>query len=430
MDDPESQPQSASSAPAEAAETRPLGPLQTPASAPPSAPAPDYPEDVRIVEDGERRIVLVGTAHISQESVDLVRHVIGQERPDVVCVELDPRRYEALSQRKRWEALDLREVIQNRQLATLLLNFFLASYQKRLGGKLGVMPGSELLEATRTAEAEGVPFELCDRDVRVTLRRAWAALSLWKKASLISAVMASAFETPELSEEDLRKLRQKDVLSELMEQLGQALPELKRALIDERDQYLAAKIGATEGNTVVAVVGAGHVAGMVEVLKNRQPVDLQALDTIPPVSGLWRTLGWSVAAVILGSLAYIGMTRGPQAAGDSALYWFLANAIPCAVGGIVALAHPLTILAGFMAAPFTSLTPVIGAGYVTAAVQVYLAPPRVHEFQSVGEDIAEARTWWRSRLLRVFLVFLLTSLGSFVGTWVGGVEVVSNLFPS
>jgi pheromone shutdown-related protein TraB len=388
----------------------------------------DYSEDVLILEVGGREFILVGTAHISRESVDLVREVIEKERPDCVCLELDAQRYEALSQKRRWEALDLREVIRKKQLAALLMNLMLASYQKRLGGKLGVMPGSELLEAAKVADELEIPISLCDRDIRVTLRRAWGALSMWKKAMLIATFVASAFEDPELSEEELNRIKQKDVLSELMAELGEAMPALKTALIDERDGYLAQKIRSSSGKKLVAVVGAGHVEGMHKAILADREIDLDGINTVPPVSQSWKWLGWGIPALIIGSLVAIGYTQGPEAAGDNAAFWFFANAIPCAIGGIIAFAHPATIIAGFVAAPFTSLTPVIGAGYVTAFVQTWVRPPLVHEFQSVGDDMGSLRGWWHSRLLRIFLAFILTTLGSIVGTWVGGSVIVSNLF--
>jgi pheromone shutdown-related protein TraB len=387
-----------------------------------------YPEEVEVLELDGRRIVLVGTAHVSRESVELVRLVIERERPDAVCVELDQRRFEALSQRKRWEALDLREVIRKRQLTTLMLNLILASYQKRLGGKLGVMPGSELLEAIEVAQACNVPVVLCDRDVRITLRRAWGSLPLGKKAMLLSGVLAGATESPEISEEELRKLRRKDVLSELMQELGRAMPELKRALIDERDAYLSTKIRSASGTRLVAVVGAGHLSGMAEALRARRDADLEELERIPPVSPLWRAVGWGVTALIVASVVYIGATQGADAARENALIWVLAHGIPSALGGVLALAHPLTILTAFVVAPFTALSPAIGAGYVTAFVQTYVVPPRVFEFQSVGEDLVKARAWWSSRLLRVFLVFILTSIGSMLGTCGGGATILSNTF--
>jgi pheromone shutdown-related protein TraB len=387
-----------------------------------------HPSDVRCVEADGRTFLLVGTAHISRESVELVREVIEKEQPDCVCVELDVQRHEALSHRRRWEALDLRQVIRNKQLSTLLINLLLASYQKRLGGKLGVVPGSELVEAVKVAEENGIPIALCDRDIRATLRRAWHSLSFFRKLRLLSELLVSAFETPELSEDTLREMRERDVLSELMNELGRAFPSLKRTLIDERDAYLAQRIRETSGEKVVAVVGAGHVEGMVGALRSGEPVDLEELGAIPPVSPLWKWVGWGIPALIVGSLAWIGVTQGGAAAGENALYWFFANAIPSAIGAVLAAAHPATIAAAFASAPFTSLTPVIGAGYVCAFVQLWFRPPVVREFQTVGDDVLALRGWWQSRLLRIFLVFLLTTLGSVIGTWVGGARILSNLF--
>jgi pheromone shutdown-related protein TraB len=395
-------------------------------SADPQANEP-YPDEVETLELDGRRLILVGTAHVSQESVALVRRVLERERPDVVCVELDQRRFEALSQRKRWEGLDLREVIKKRQLSTLILNLFLASYQKRLGGKLGVMPGSELLEAIEVAKQQGIPVALCDRDVRTTLRRAWSSLPLGKKAMLLSGAVASAGATPEISEEDLRKLRSKDVLSEMMRELGQAMPELTRALIHERDDYLAEKIRRAEGRTLVAIVGAGHLSGMAEALRSRRAVDLEELERLPPPSMRGKVIGWGIAAVIVGSIAYIGATRGAHALAQNALIWFLAPAIPSALGGLLALAHPLTIAAAFFSAPFTALSPLVGVGQVAALVQAYVVPPKVHEFQSVGDDVNRFRAWWSNRLLRVLLVFIMTTLGGVLGTWIGGAKIVANL---
>jgi pheromone shutdown-related protein TraB len=360
--------------------------------------------------------------------VDLVREVIEKEEPDCVCVELDAQRYEALSQERRWEQLDLRQIIRSRQLTTLIANLLLASYQKRLGGKLGVTPGRELLEAAKTAEELDIPISLCDRDIRVTLRRAWGSLSLYRKAMLISTFTVSAFESPELSEEELRRIRQKDVLSELMEELGEYMPALKRTLIDERDRFLAQKIRDSEGRRIVAVVGAGHLAGMIEALRTEREDDLEEINTIPPISPVWKWVGWGIPALIIGALVYIGFTKGSAAAGENALFWFLANAIPTGIGGLIALSHPTTVAAAFLSAPFTSLTPVIGAGYVAAGVQTYVRPPRVHEFQSVGDDFARLGGWWHNRLLKIFVTFGLTTIGSLIGTWVGGIEIVRNMF--
>jgi pheromone shutdown-related protein TraB len=395
----------------------------------PEAETQHYPPDqVQTVRIDGRDFILVGTAHVSLGSADLVREVIEREKPDHVAVELDERRYQALTERDRWDSLDLKEIIRKKQLATLLVNLLLAAYQKRMGLKLGIMPGTELLEAVRTAEKNGIGVTLADRDVRVTLRRAWRAMSFWRKSFFISALFASFFEDKELTEGQVQELLKKDVLSELMRDLGEAMPELKKVLIDERDLYLSHRIRESPGTRVVAVVGAGHVEGIRRALLEYREADLEELNRIPPVSPVWKWIGWSLPVAIVGSIGYIGWTKGAEAAGNSALFWILASGTPCAIGAILAFAHPLTVLAAFVSAPITTLSPVLGAGYVTAFVQAFVRPPRVKEFQTVAEDVTKLKRWWQSRLLRVFLAFLLPSLGASLGMIFGSVEIFGNLF--
>ncbi|MEE9232857.1 MAG: TraB/GumN family protein [Nitrospirales bacterium] len=387
-----------------------------------------YESDVSVLTVQDKEVILVGTAHISQESVELVKLVIEQEHPDGVCVELDAKRYEAISHPNRWESLDLKEIIRKQQLSTLMVNLVLASFQKRLGDKLGVIPGTEMLEAIRMAEKHNIPVTLGDRDVRVTMRRAWRNTPFWRKSLLLSSLMLSIFDTTEVSEEEIRNLKKQDVLAEMMKELGKEVPTLKEVLIDERDRYLAQKILDSSGTRTVAVVGAGHVEGILHTLKQTKTVDLEELNYIPPVSPVWKMVGWSIPAIIVGSILWIGWQKGPEAAGENALFWILANGIPSGLGGLLAMAHPITTVTAFLAAPFTSLTPVIGVGYVTAFVQAYLQPPLVRDFQTVAEDIAIPRKWWKSRLLRVFLALILPTIGSIIGTYVGGARIVSNLF--
>lgn len=385
-------------------------------------------DDTRVLALSGRRFVLVGTAHISRESADLVRAVIERERPDSVCIELDRARFEALSRPDRFESLDLKEIIRHRQLATLLVNLLLASYQKQLGGRLGVQPGAELMQAARTAEELGIPVALCDRDIRVTLRRAWGTLSFWKKCELGAALLQSLFEERVLTEDDLRELRSQDVVTKLMDEIGEAFPALKRALIDERDGYLAERIRNAPGETVVAVVGAGHVEGIQARLTDGTTADLADLETVPPVSPLVKWIAWGLPGSIVFAVLVIGLRRGAGALGESVLFWVLASGAPSMVGAALALAHPLTVLTAFVAAPFTTLSPLIGAGHVAAFAQAWLRPPRVHEIRSVAGDIRTPAAWWRNRMLQVFLVFLLTSLGASAGALFGGFELFREAF--
>lgn len=392
-----------------------------------SFPVSAYPADVHTITYEEKTILLIGTAHISQESVDLVEKVILQENPDCVCIELDEKRYTALTQKKKWQSLDLKQIIKDKQLSTLMINLLMASYQKKLGGQLGVKPGAELLKATDTATARNIPIALCDRDVRITLRRAWKSTSFFKKGYLLTTLFASLFDSTEISEEKLAEMKQKDVLSELMNEMGTALPDVKKVLIDERDIYLSEKIKAAKGNHLVAVVGAGHVKGIKEFLKDDRSTELVDIETIPPVSKVWKILGWSIPLLIIGSLVTIGIQKGMADAGANLLFWILANGIPSAIGGILAFANPLTVIGVFAAAPITSLTPIIGAGYVAAFIQVMRTPPVVKEFETVGDDMGTIKGWWKNKLLRVFLVFLFTGFGSSIGTYVGGYEIIKNL---
>lgn len=387
-----------------------------------------YGTDVIHLSRNGREFILIGTAHISRDSADLVRKVIEEEKPDVVCIELDEKRYKSLSEKKKWEELDLKNIIKEKQVATLLINILLASYQKKLGEKLGVNPGVELLEAANTAKENNIPIELCDRDVRITLRRAWNSMSLWQKLKFLTAGIAGTLEKEELSEEKLKELRDSDILNELMSELGKAMPVLKTVLIDERDVYLSQKIKESKGNKIVAVVGAGHLSGIVKMMESDVTEDLAKYEVIPPVSPLWKTIGYAIPLIIIGAIVYIGISQGSQAASDNAIYWILANGIPSALGSAIAWGHPLTIIISFIAAPFTSLTPLIGAGYVAAFVQLMLVPPKVKEFETVSVDVLKAKNWWKNRLLRILLVFILASLGSALGTYVGMFEIVKNLF--
>ena len=221
----------------------------------------------RIKTPDNREIILIGTAHISKVSKELVRETIENEKPDTICVELDEGRAKSIQDPDRWKNTDLRDVIKKKQLATLIANLVLGSYQKRMGAQTGVKPGSELKEAVDVANSKNIPLVLADRDIKITLRRTWACTPWYRKFSLLGGLFASIFDKTEISEEELQKIKEKDALNSMMQEFGKTFPEVKQVLIDERDQFLASKIKNAPGNKIVAVIGAGHLRGIASIIE-------------------------------------------------------------------------------------------------------------------------------------------------------------------
>ena len=377
------------------------------------------PSDTHRLQVGDSEVVLIGTAHISQESIDTVRQVIADEQPDCVCVELDEQRLTALKDKNHWENLNIYQVVRKGQAAFLMANLALASFQKRMGLQTGVKPGSELIAAVEAAEELDATVELIDRNIRTTLLRAWRKTGLWKKLNLISVMFASMFDKTELDEEELAKLRETDTLSSMLEELGDLLPTVKGILVDERDQYMAHHIYNAKGSKIVAVVGAAHLPGILKRLQGENAGDsIEEIDIIPPKSAVSKIIPWMIPAVVI--LVFIlGFLFGDtDRLADAAIAWILANGILSAIGAMLALAHPLTIITAFVAAPITSLNPTIGAGMVTGIVQAMVAAPTVRDLENVSEDMTTIRGWWSNRTTRVLLVFFLSSFGSAIGTFV------------
>lgn len=373
--------------------------------------------DITRVDLDDREIILVGTAHISQESVDTVEWVIDEEKPDVVCVELDRQRFESLRSDAQWEDLDLIEIIKEGKLTFLLARLGLTAFQRRMGAETGVTPGAEMAAAADAAEKMGVPVELVDRNVQTTLLRAWRLTPWWRRAEVAMLLVAGLFQGGDIDEDELSDLRGSAQIAEILEELGEVFPEVKEVLVDERDIYMADGIRNSTGDKVVAIVGAAHRDGIAHWLEETiPPGKLDEITTVPDKSTLSEFLPWIVPALVLGVFAY-GFAYAPsQEFNRAALAWVLANGIFSAVGTIAALGHPLTVLAAFIAAPLTSLNPTMGAGMVTAFVQTLLASPKVRDFQSIAEDVTEWKGWWKNRLSRVMLVFLFSSIGSTLGT--------------
>lgn len=370
----------------------------------------------RIKTQDNREIILIGTAHISKASQELVRETIEAENPDTVCVELDEGRLKSIQDPERWKKTDLKEVIKKKQLATLIANLVLGSYQKRMGAQTGVKPGSELKEAVDVAEEKNIPMVLADRDIKITLKRTWACTPWYRKLSLLGGLFGSIFDKTEVSEEELAKIKEQDALNGMMQEFGKTFPEVKQVLIDERDQFLASRIRNASGNKVVAVVGAGHVKGIAGIIsENRELPSEESISVIPKSAPIWKIIGWAIPIAIIASIIAVGIQAGAEKAGELSLQWAMLTGGGAMLGTVIAGGHPLTILVALVTAPFTGLTPLIGVGFFTALTQVYMRPPRVQEMETLSDDIWQVKRWWKNRVTRVILCFLCPGIPAIIG---------------
>ena len=373
----------------------------------------------------EKEFILVGTAHVSKESARLVKSVIEEEKPDTVCVELCQSRFQAIQQKDRWRDTDIIKVIKEKKSFLLLSNLLLASFQKRIAKQFDVKPGEEMITAINTAESTGAQIHLADRDIRTTLSRTWRVMGFWSKIKLVFQLTLSLGQLDEIKEEDIEKMKQQDVLETLLAEVGKSLPALKSILIDERDQYLAEKIRTAPGNKIVAVVGAGHIPGIQKYWDNT--INIRALEQLPPKSKSIGILKWLIPVAIV-ALFIAGFFYGGKEAGtDMIVWWILANGILAGVGAIIALAHPATIISSIVAAPLTSLNPMIAAGWVSGLVEAFSRKPKVKDLERLPEDIMSVRGFWKNNVTRILLVVVFTNLGSSLGTFIAFPVIVKVL---
>ncbi len=371
---------------------------------------------------GDREFILLGTAHVSRESVDGVTTMFEEESPDHGCGEIDDARHKSLVEKRSWESLNVYQVIREKKGFLLLGNLVLSSFQRRMGADLGITPGQEMLAAWKKAQELDIPTSFVDREIHTTLRRAWARAGFWGKNKMLAALLGSAFSREKVPPEEIEKLKQSGALEGMMKELADYLPAAKEVLIDERDQYLAAKSYAVPGKRVLIVVGAGHVPGIAAWLEKihtgSETPDLDRLSTVPPKSAVAKAIPWVIPILVAGLIAW-GFIRSGWDGGLEMLFrWVVVNGTLAGIGAIIALAHPLNILASIAAAPFTSMNPTIGVGFVSGLLEAILRKPRVIDFENIQDDITSLRGFYRNRITRILLVFFFTTLGSAIGTFI------------
>ncbi|MDR2766790.1 MAG: TraB/GumN family protein [Treponema sp.] len=381
---------------------------------------------------GGREFILIGTAHISKESIAEVREAITEEKPDMVCVELDQGRYDSICKKDNWDKLDVSRVLREGKGFLLIANLVLAGFQRRLGEDLGVTPGDEMKVALETAGELGIPYALCDREIKTTLRRAWGRCGFWNKSKLMASLISGAFTKEKLNAAEIEKLNSAGELDSMMSELADYLPGVKETLIDERDRYLAAKIWAAGGNRPLAVLGAGHLAGLRSHLEKiaggGESADVAALDAIPPPSIAARFLPWLIPAILTALVAVSLYRLGAGASFLRIRNWLLWNGGLAAAGTLLAGGHPLSILVSFIGAPIATVNPVLGVGLFAGVTEVTLRKPRVEDAETISGDVSTLRGIYRNRITRALLVFLLSSIGGIVGNAISILSIAGKLF--
>lgn len=382
-----------------------------------------------------KEIVLLGTAHVSQQSCEEVKVAIAEKKPDCVAIELDEQRYASINDSEAWKNLDIIKVLREKKGFLLLANLVLSSFQKRMGANVGVKPGDEMRAGIDAAKELNIPCEMVDRPIQTTLRRAWAKNSGYGKIKLLSALLASAASKEEVSGEEIETLKNKSEMDGMMSELAEYMPGVKEVLIDERDFYLAAHIWEAvqkdERKSVIAVLGAGHLPGvqahLEKIAAGQENTDTTEINSLPAKKAGAKIVGWAIPVIIIALIAagfvFGGMKKGADLLGA----WVIWNAALAGIGAIIAGGHPLTVIMAAVGAPFTSLCPLVGVGMFAGIVQAFVCKPKVADMESVMDDVSSVKGFYKNRLLRVLLVFFLSSLGSSIGTFVGGSSIVVSI---
>ena len=385
---------------------------------------------IEIERDGVH-YTLLGTAHISKASIAAVRSAIASGKFDAIAVELDEQRLKALTEPDALAQLDLVKVIRERKVAPFAANLALAAYQRRLAEQLDIEPGAELKAAAMDARALGLPLQLIDRDVGITFRRILQKLRWWDRMKLIASLGGGLFASDEIDESDIERLKEGDMLESSFGEFARETPSLFATLIDERDQYMAARLRERSDGAghVLAVVGAGHLKGMARYLvdETRAPADI-ASELLHITSK--RKIPWITIVLMLliaGGIAW-GYAHGGRDLGrELLLQWVAWTGGLAALGALLGRGHILSILAAGISAPLKPFRPGLPPGMFSALVEVHLRKPAYPDFLALRDDAQTLGGWYRNRVCRVVLVFILTNIGSSIGVWISGARILGKL---
>jgi pheromone shutdown-related protein TraB len=385
----------------------------------------------RIISQDGKNFVILGTAHVSQTSVDKVNQLLETEAFDTVAIELDDMRFEAMTNPDKYKNMDLINIIKNKQTGMIAVNLALSAYQNRLAKQLGVEPGAEMKAAIKQSDSKKLRLWKIDRNIRTTMKRAWRSMKFLDKFGLLFS-FGGFFDKEEISAEEIEKLKTGDVLESTFSDFADESQPLYNSLIHERDKYMAARLlqesRDSSAKNILVVIGAGHLKGMSQAIEDKIEIEnsIKELDTIPAGAKWVKFIPSIITAIIITGFV-IGFSRSPELGIELIKTWVIFNGVLAAIGAAVARAHIITIMTAFLAAPITSLNPAVAAGMVAALVEIYFRKPKVADFEDLQDDATELKGWFKNPVTRILLVFLLTNLGSAIGTWVSGFKIAAAL---
>lgn len=382
-----------------------------------------------IIDDKE--YILIGTAHISEASLVEVKETIDAEQPDAVAVELCQGRYDNIFNKNRFVDLDITRVIRNGQSLFVLGNILLSSYQKRIGNSLGIKPGAEMIAGIEGAKEIEATLILADRPIDITLKRVIRQLKLRDKFNAILSILEFIFSKDEgnLNVDIIENLKEDSIILDSINYMGIKFPNIKKYLLDERDSYLAYKIKNSPCQKIVAVLGAAHLKGVYEHLKNND-VSLEDIKEKSVVPEKKKYIGYIAALLLILFLVLIILifNYDPAIGAKSIFFWICLTSSLAALGAYIARGHPFTILSSIFFAPIGAALPFISTGMIVALVEAKIRKPKFKDLSRITEDIFKISRWRKNNLLRVFVVFILTSIGTTVGNLIGLKNILSIFF--
>ncbi len=422
-------------------------------------------DNVHILNIDNKQIILLGTAHVSEQSVLEVDVCIEQYSPDVICVELDDERYASIKDNTKWKNTNIYEIIKQKKGMLLLANIILASYQRKIGAQLGISAGAEMLRAIKSAEEHNIKLELIDRNVKITFGRIWNSLKFGEKLKLLLSLVMSLFDETKITEEDLEEIKQQDFIASALNEMGSEFSGVKKVLVDERDTYMSQKIMSSQGSVLLCVIGAAHAKGIIKNINEAQEkaaqsasiensptsninqinmeidtaaienqsenntdtgIDIKELEKVPEKKKTGKIISWSIPVIIIVLIA-LTFKQDVSIGLKQVLWWYIITGTCSAIGVLLALGHPLSMLTAFIMAPIAVLNPLLATGWFAGLAEAYIKKPVVNDFDKLYDDVETLKGFWSNKITKILLVTAFANLGTIAGTVISGMNIIKNL---